>query len=59
MPDSIILKLKSLWDSHVLEEIQSLLSIEEIISIVEIYRIENKEDPDTIADAIDFIINNL
>jgi hypothetical protein len=56
---SIINKLKDLGDDNPLNVIADSLSQHEIYLCYEIYTDENGEEPDTIIDAIDFIINHM
>lgn len=54
---SLITKVKDLWDGNTLQEIADSLSYQEILNAYSIYEAENKQESDSILDALDFIIN--
>lgn len=55
---SLITKVKDLWGGNTLQEIADSLNQIEILNAYSIYEAENKHEPDSILDALDFIINN-
>lgn len=54
---SLITKIKDLADANTLQEIADSLTQQEILNAYSIYEAENKQEPDSILDALDFIIN--
>lgn len=54
---SLITKIQDLADANTLQEIADSLTQQEILNAYSIYEAENKQEPDSILDALDFIIN--
>lgn len=54
---SLIIKIQDLGGWNTLQEIADSLTQQEILNAYSIYEAENKQEPDSILEAIDFIIN--